>query len=468
MATRIAIKYTDETYATHRDLQNALRMSLIGDFWKDIEEYRKENAKRLLIKTIGGQPFYYVETPSLKAKYNSYLSLLERYHNAYDELYDLPSVKKRVDKAFLENALNNMAKLSGLDVSDPTLKAIASAMYDNFGSGDAGELSLLTGYRDILKGFANSNSFDNDTLFRDYAYLLGEEELTSFYREIDNAPQASRGYSISDRFYEEAPAEKIDMLMDALFAFHSVDPTPSFYKAIMTGYYLLYVKPFDNANQALAVLSLKRILGGHGTEYLPFELSFMDSPRLSEINKEIQSSGDLTFLIMHLIEQTTPTIRMMLDKIATEKRASLEEEAYTPKVEKKPDPIPEPAPKEEAEEVKEELEEVEQLEEMQVAPSKIELALSAPAESMSDKDIKDAARFLLETHPMLRKQQALFFASHCTMGRYYSIQDYKRYSKCVYETARTSMDNLAREKLYKKLKIKNKFVYTPIRQGDNQ
>ena len=40
--------------------------------------------------------------------------------------------------------------------------------------------------------------------------------------------------------------------------------------------------------------------------------------------------------------------------------------------------------------------------------------------------------------------------------------EYKREQNVVYETARTSMDNLANLGFYKKEQIRNKFVYTPV------
>ena len=100
--------------------------------------------------------------------------------------------------------------------------------------------------------------------------------------------------------------------------------------------------------------------------------------------------------------------------------------------------------------------------------SKGEAAVTAPKGEYSDKEIKDTAKYLLETHPSLRKKQALFYASHCTLGRFYTIQDYKRFSRCVYETARTSMDHLAELGFYAKKQIKNKFVYTPLKQGEQK
>lgn len=94
--------------------------------------------------------------------------------------------------------------------------------------------------------------------------------------------------------------------------------------------------------------------------------------------------------------------------------------------------------------------------------------MTPPKSSFSDKEIKQLARYIEETHPMLRKSQAAFYASHCSIGRYYTISDYKSCAKCAYETARTSMDRLAEEGLYKKLKLKNKYVYTPRHSGEEE
>jgi predicted transcriptional regulator len=48
------------------------------------------------------------------------------------------------------------------------------------------------------------------------------------------------------------------------------------------------------------------------------------------------------------------------------------------------------------------------------------------------------------------------------MGKFYTIQQFKKAEGVVYETARTSMDNLAKRGYYRREQVKNKFVYTPI------
>ena len=94
--------------------------------------------------------------------------------------------------------------------------------------------------------------------------------------------------------------------------------------------------------------------------------------------------------------------------------------------------------------------------------------IGVPANTLSDKEVKEYVRYLLETNPSLNRKQSSFLANHCTPGRYYTIQQYKSFCRCAYETARTSMDHLASEGYYEKLQVKNKFVYRPATKGEKK
>jgi len=107
-------------------------------------------------------------------------------------------------------------------------------------------------------------------------------------------------------------------------------------------------------------------------------------------------------------------------------------------------------------------------EEMTPSEDDGESALEIEQNPLSDKEIKEYTQYLLETNPALNKNQASFLTSHCTMGRYYTIQQFKKFTRCAYETARTSMDKLAQERYYSKLQVKNKFVYTPRKKGEQK
>lgn len=84
---------------------------------------------------------------------------------------------------------------------------------------------------------------------------------------------------------------------------------------------------------------------------------------------------------------------------------------------------------------------------------------------LSEKEAKEYMKYLLESNPNLNRKQASFLSTHCTPGRFYTIQQFKAHARCVYETARTSMDKLAREGYYEKLQVKNRFVYTPKKRN---
>ena len=107
-------------------------------------------------------------------------------------------------------------------------------------------------------------------------------------------------------------------------------------------------------------------------------------------------------------------------------------------------------------------------EEMMETASVPAYRFGVPANTLSDKEVKEYVRYLLETNPSLNRKQSTFLANHCTPGRYYTIQQYKSFCRCAYETARTSMDHLASEGYYEKLQVKNKFVYRPATKGEKK
>ena len=534
--SNIAMKYTDEAYATKGDLSRALHTSLISDFWAEVDRYRIDHSKKILLKSMDNRPFYFVETPALLSRVGNFIDLLNDYQEAYDALEDMPRTLESVDKRLTMNILKHALRAFDLKVSDASLKAIAGGYYGSLGGSDH-DGKVLQGYLDCLKNIPlDDHIYDSNLLGIHYGKLQGESELTSYYRTVDNVKQVANLYAGFAHVYKEAPAANIESLMDAMFSFEEVDTTKELYKAIAVAFFILYIKPFDNNNLALATLGLKSVLGGKGIGYVPFETVFISDPRLEEISKESQLSGDLTYYLIRVMDMMTPLIKAMFDAISEEKRSGLDKEHYQedtparpiPKMHQSaPSPAPAIAPMPELEpepeiepEVHEEMphqepaqdiyherfeaeddpyavhEEPEPVhyqapvepaiapikqpehqpkpvvkqtpvvERVPPAPVTGELALTGIVEEPNEKQVREMARFLLETHPTLRKGQALFFASHCTLGRYYAIQDYKKYNRCVYETARTSMDALASEGLYKKVQIKNKYLYTPIRQGD--
>lgn len=83
-------------------------------------------------------------------------------------------------------------------------------------------------------------------------------------------------------------------------------------------------------------------------------------------------------------------------------------------------------------------------------------------------EIEAQTRKLLELYPQLKRKQAHFYAGHCQVGLHYTIEQFKEEEKTVYETARTSMEDLSQKGFYKKELIGKKFVYTPMIKDENQ
>ena len=92
----------------------------------------------------------------------------------------------------------------------------------------------------------------------------------------------------------------------------------------------------------------------------------------------------------------------------------------------------------------------------------VDVALPIFPQGLKEDDVERIVIDLMETYPTLKRTQAHFYAKHCTIGRTYTIQQFKNEEGTSYETARTSMDALAMLGLYEKTNLRNKFVYKPI------
>lgn len=89
-------------------------------------------------------------------------------------------------------------------------------------------------------------------------------------------------------------------------------------------------------------------------------------------------------------------------------------------------------------------------------------AEGGPTSAIDERELSD----ILASQPLLKDIQIRFYLSHRTLGHFYTIDQYKNYADCAYETARTSMDLLASVGYYEKQKAKRKFVYKPIPQEE--
>ncbi len=504
----LAAKYTNESYVTRQGFFSALGSSLVSRLWDNVESYRLLHSEQTGLKTITGLPFRITKTEPLRRKYEDFYRKLLEVKEAYDGLPEGSEEKESAIRQATYECLKKASDLEKVKISEPSLKAMANLIYRDPQPGHEAVLA----YRDFMRGY-NGQSFDEpDAFFADvYAAMCGVEELVSFYRLEDPAtPYGSTSYA------GFAPHEEIERLMEE-FAYYlqyeSADPVE---KALLGLYFVVYVDPFVAHNSLMGVVLAKKLFQvdvlGDAALLLPLEAALLPNQRQQELFLEAQKKGDFTYAYLYIIETVQPLLDNLLNIFVSVKREAYKKEFASIPQEQKPieeapvmvetksnvelhkveevesspapvlqeieKPSPEPKPEPKPEPIEEPLEEDEEEEnrkkkmfeavpELETLPA-TSYSVFAPKASLSDKEVKMAARYLMETHPQLNKQQSLFFASHSTLGRYYTVQDYKKAMKVAYETARTSMDRLAACRLYKKYRIKNKYVYTPLKPGEKE
>ena len=280
--------------------------------------------------------------------------------------------------------------------------------------------------------------------------------------------------------------------MSELFAFIQNGKTSGLLKGIATYYYINYVRPFPSYNDEVALLMAKAVFAHTGMSelglLLPLESLLNDKQDvLAKITLEVQKTNDLTYFVNFMVPYIDEKCDRILDYIANRSSEEMKSDYY--RLEEAPAPIVQPEPKAVVQPEATLLVEPEKAVYVtEVAPVKQEepakviekpevrvLEKEEPREVMVEKiavsyippvlDEKQAARLeehLLELDPSLKRNEAKFYARHCTLGKKYTIAQCKKSLGCAYETARTTMEHLVELGYYRKEMVKNKHVYSPI------
>lgn len=463
------VAFTDEKYATKQEVANVYGSSLITDsLWVKISEYRKQYRLTLSLTDTRKTPYFLTLTPRINSKIsnaftklNETLTRINKLKNESTSLYNkFVSLK---NKEILSKILN-----------DTNTNFVASIL-----NGTANNLKGLEEDKDLAIGYYNaiSNLFktkelavDEDSLINLYMDVSRNYELTTLYRRLDLMAKKS----LIARDFNGVPSTYIDIYMNQLFKFIEDDKYYPLTKGIISFFDILMIKPFEKYNELLGLLLFKKILFSSSYDeniyLLPFEYLLKDANKVNKILNDVIKTNDITYLAMYFVElidriyiETLDLITNINLKEAVEEKRQPEEEFETLVDEIKEDvvitdttEVEEISPKSTIKPTKKK----ENLDTPTVSREQIAISTSIP--TIDEKDAQRFEEYLLESDPMLRKTQAHFYARHCSLGKYYTIQQFKKMEKVVYETARTSMDMLAKLGYYKKEQIKNKFVYTPI------
>lgn len=551
-------RYTDANYSSKKEVSDALGPSYAESVWRLICDYREKYRFPISLKRFDNFPFTVVLTPAIMAHANSaerkmfeYCLIYERYRNC--EYVSDEKVLTNYKQDILKADLLALARYADMEISERDIDLMLEVNSTHLKN------SSIYGYSQALNYLLNEGAKQtiNSQLLRDLNNKIshiGDKILR--YRDhesfdIDN--------SIDPKQILGAPTNRIIEFMDQLFAFYDADfeLSPFIIGAIMYAY-ILYVLPFTNNSEYVAILTFQKVLHEKGYGEASYFMSLTQSlvkknDKLKEAYENSRLSGDLTYIIIFLCDVVKETLNWKIANIQTldlpkpvrdevkvvekiveipvEKRVEVvkevikevkvpvekivyvetqkandiakeaaalkaREEDYKDREQiikeniKKEEPVnkkegpydfikdPFATPVAsfdvlEPKKVEEPKEEIKKEEPKEILIPKEELNATVKPASISSNDMRPAvaklwnlseeemAKGLVEINPMLRYHQALFYAKHHDLGRYYTISQFKEDADCAYETARTSMEFLVSLCLYRKEQLKNKFVYTP-------
>ena len=497
-SNELAIRFTEGKYATKNEVSKKLKMSLIDNIWSNILKYRMTFNRYLTIRSIEKNQLVVCYCPSVNALVNSADMKLIRLMKEYSHLNINNGDLYRFEDECLIRSLMLLAKEHELEVTENYVRSLIH--------GDIKEPSpsmrLLTRYLEALKYIKKAyvNPINVDFLAELYSRLLGTSELTSFYRSTEDTNRENR--VLIDRVYTSAPVPLIERMMEELFTFLNNTTLTAASKASVAYYYINYIRPFASFSDEIALLVAKAILAhddlGEAGVLLPLEsLLSENQEEIARLFVEVQRTSDITYFLVFALKHVEKKCDELLDLIVNIKSLAMRNDFYRQDEIKPSEPVttfsqrveqpslfdavqeevrpapapapvvveptPEPAPAPVVEQSK--VEEAKPQVQMAVQPEKEvqeTIAVSYIPPALDEKQALRLEQHLLELDPSLRKHEAHFYARHCTLGKSYTIAQYKRMIGCVYETARTAMDHLVELGYYRKDSSNKKFIYTPI------
>ncbi len=475
----IAIRFTEDRYATKNEVSRELKISVIDGVWDKILSYRAPFCHYLAIRGTDKNQLRVCLCPTISSNLNTVEAKLLRIVSEANKLDSINSDRQHFKHSCLVKNIQNVA-LANMAVCDEehARKVVLGT------ASDVALSNYLKGLRFVET--KHEATLDVDFLADLYSKVTGNDELTSFYRtkEVED----SGANVVISRVYKCAPTHLIEPMMDSLFNFVEKTNVSPLCRALISYYYIQFVKPFDKCNNEIAVLFAKAVLAhysvGEFSIYLPIETFLNESEgEIEKIFHDVQTSSDVTYFLTFALRFIGKEFDKMLDSIAEYSAKVIKDDFYQLDEEVKlEEPVKEeiklePVKQVTVEEVKPVVEPTPIVVEKKIVKEEVEtkpasviekpmgLAVSYIPEELDEKTAIRLERHLLELDVRLSKKQAYFYARHCTLGMYYTIDQYKKATKCVYETARTSMDKLVEFGYYAKAPAGKKFVYTPVKRN---
>ena len=427
-------RFSEDTYASKDDVKATYNQENVDPVWENVLSYRsffdvetdlsnpeKSHYKVCLTKRLLGESYGFEK----KLSHSLFL------------LLSLPSDKQNDFLRSKEFAsLKLTAKINSVPIAPETIRKLENGELENYNS----KFYILKAYLEAFR-YASSRKEINLVALENINKLVSGAALTdkAIYRQEDKKEVLNPLTLV--------PKEDIPTHLEELFSFLKQEEVPSIFRALAILYFFKTVEPFEYYNEETSALFAKAFLKADGFEMMGFTLDFESivyskgeytNRKLLESEKSLDLTYDLAYFLDYLKMDLANSEKMLLENHSEE-----EDKSEDKQVELQANDIP-------------------------VVEARVEYALPTfPKTEKSPTTIDETARKLREVYPQLKKKQAHFYAGHCQIGLNYTIEQFKECENTVYETARTSMEDLANRGFYKKMLIGKKFVYTPIPLQDH-
>lgn len=418
-------KYTDSVYATKEEIRSLYNNQDIESVWENILSYRQYfDTETELVDSEGSHYKVCLTKKMTGIAYDLQLRIMAQ-ANRYVLLNDDQQALLGYEE--LAKALRATANFANINISANTLERFIHNEIENMST----QFFPLKTYMKAYGYAISQDKFSIETIENINRVLSGFENDEEVIYRTDTRPDVINPLVAPN-------ISQIKDHMNRLSLFLEQQEIPLIVKALSMIYFFSYARPFEYANEETAGLAVKCLLKCKGLDLpgfsLPFEsLSYTTSQSYFRKQKSTEETLDLTYFVDTTLDFLSHCSDIFENELyAHEKKTSeseVEGENINPKT---------------------------------FSSESVTFALPVFPVSGNSTEVGAIASKLMLIYPQLKKKQAHFYAGHCQVGLNYTIEQFRKEEKTVYETARTSMEDLANRGFYEKKQIGKKFVYTPV------
>ena len=413
-------KYTDNEYLTRSQLVEALGDEFTENYWILTHQYRKKYEHDIELKNTLNKNFSYKCIPNIIEKE---INLHKEITQAGTNIYILNNLinereHKNVFQDFINvrycDELNALSEGNNFKINIDIVNDIITNKYqgNDVDHVFATELYKLLISFQMNTDFKNDNNITVDKLLDINRCFITDNENILRNKNI----YSDNKYNITSNVSENLigfDKKNLKVRLNDLIEFINNNSYNTFIKASILYFYIMYGKFFNKYNETTAILCFYYVIS---LEY-PFIIPLLNVGKIvvSHYNKftekyknSLSTNSDMTYFIHYLLTLLITNVKKTNNELKVIIKSLVE------------------------------------------APlQKSNISLSVQATN------------IVKTNANVSYKQAFFYVNHKMANIFYTINDFKTFIKCTYETARTGLTKLTQEDFYIKVDLtgKRKFLY---------